>query len=597
LTALDFKSLENGGTLIIKTNKPVTYNTRRNMQNHQFIVELANTSVPKKFQRPLVTKEFPGILATIQAYQSKSSENMTRIVLQMKGPMDPASEPSVVQSGNVIRVAASGISAVAASDEPSSPSSTPAGGANFPAMSEESEEGEMPSQQAADTVASQPSDQRIMNNKSFEDFLMGQTKFYGHPISIEVNNQDVREVFKFISDESGLNILLDEGVKGKVTMKLRQVPWDQALAIILQSNQLGYVKSGSILRIATLATIQAESTAAKRVIDSQKDLAPLRIQLFPLSYAKTDEITSQVQNLLSPRGKVSSDKRTNTLIVTDIAEHLAKVKSLLTKLDTQTPQVLIEAKVAEVTDSFSKAFGVNWQAGPGSIQVGQGAGRQNIDLSNSYTSSYLTNGSSVLSLSLSNLDVVGNLSSTLTWAEQNNLARLISSPRIVVLDRTSATISQTTKYPYSSVTISNGAVTTTAQFQDIKLELGVKPQITADGGVLMDLTIQRDLIGSQISIGGSSVPAVDTRSAKTQVLVDNADTVMIGGIYQSDVQDLESGVPLLKDIPLIGALFKYKSHSKQKNELVLFMTPRILNREKSFVKGLESAMLWERHVG
>ncbi len=580
MTALDFKANDNGGTVVVKTNRPVTYTTRRNNKNNQFIIELQNTQVPKKFTRSLNTKEFPGAIASINAYQSSGGQNIARVILQLREDV----EPSVSQSGRAINIAAAG-----GGEQTPSTVSKPMAKNKRSAMNEDNgsdmQEEEDQSQNMDTGEPAVKADSRIMENKSFESFLLGQSKFYGRRISIEVTNQDIREVFKFISEESGMNIILDDDVKGTVTMKLKKVPWDQILAIVLQSRQLGYVRNGTILRIASLKNLATDSQNALRVIESQKDLQPIRVQVFPMSYAKVDEFMSEANSLLSKRGKASADKRTNTLIVSDISENLSKIKALISKLDTQTPQVLIEAKIVEAKDTFEKSVGVKWNANGGTTVVGMGArdtGPMTLVPTIASDPIGAAGSNSSLNLQLGTFDVIGNLNATLQLLETENQIKLISSPRIVALDRTEASIEQTSSFPIISTTLATATTPAiqTVTFKDIKLELKVTPQITVDGGVIMAIEVTRELKGAVI--GG--IPGVDRRIAKAQVLVENGDTIVLGGIYNSDVNVSESGVPILSKIPILGALFRYKDTAKTKNELVIFMTPRILNLEKAFVK-------------
>jgi len=588
LTGLDFKGNVNGGTIVIRTDKPIQFTTRRNDSANQFIVDLRNTAVPSKYRRPYTTKEFPGPIASINAYQSKGARE-GHIVIQLRENVEPA----VVQDGNIISVAGAG-----------SPikNSQVAGNTLPPPEETKSEESAAPSTAEATTkvdeeeeesmTISGQSDKAILSNHSLADFLTGNTKFVGRPISLEVKDSDVRDIFRFISEETGLNMVVGEDVQGKITLKLRKIPWDQALSIILQSKQLGYVKQGNILRIATLATLQKESDAAKSVVDAQRQLQPLHVQVFPISYAKATDMESQSKDFLSPRGKSRADSRTNNLVVTDIDENLSRIRQLVRRLDTQTPQVLIEAKVVEARESFERIVGVNWGFSGDILPVGQNSNSgASVAFQPNLTSGSAANATPYLStgFSISNMDIFGNLSATLQLLETENLVKVISAPRIVTLDRVQATIEQTTQFPIfaaqaTTATVPGTTPTTSVTFQDVKLSLDVTPQITKDGSIIITLKVLREFPDAQVSVGGSTARPINKRSASTQVLVENGDTVVIGGIYQSDVSEGESGVPWLRSIPLIGALFRNRTTTKEKNELVIFLTPRILNREKAFLK-------------
>jgi len=581
VTALDFNANLNGGTVILKTNRPVAYTTRKNEGTNQFVIELQNTVVPSRFKRPYNTKEFSGPIGSINAYQTKGANNTARVVIQLK----TAIEPSVVQNGKVINIAGSGGAApaqdstVAQESENSNSSDEDTSGAT-----EANSEGDGTSAEAPkDEVAQMPSGEKAMN-----DFLTGNAKYYGRPISLEVKDADIRDVFKLIAEESGVNLLIQDDVVGKISLKLRKIPWDQALTVILQSKQLGYVKQGNILRIAPLRAIQAETDAAKKVIDSEKDLLPLRVKLFPVSYAVASDLEPQVKDFLSSRGKARADKRTNLLVVTDIDEVIAKVKTLVARLDTQTPQVLIEAKVVEARESFQRIIGVNWNFTGATSNIGLNSQGNQSTLKPTFNSS--PGGQSQIGLNtgftLGSLDFFGDLTASLSLLEVEKLVKIISSPRIVTLDRQEAKIEQTTSFPlFNSTVTPTGGIQGQTTTQDVKLELTVKPQISADGGIIMDVNITREFPDAAVvGPGGATALPINKRHAQTKVLVENGDTVVIGGIYQSDVTESENGVPFLRKLPIIGALFRQRNVDREKNELVIFLTPRILNREKAFAK-------------
>lgn len=576
LTGLDFKANVNGGTVVIKTDKPVPFSTRKNAQTNQLVVELPNTRIPRNFRRPYDTKEFSGPIASINAYQSQGNG---RIVIQLR----EAIEPGVSQSGNIISVAgqAGGTAATVAEQ-------------NQPPPVQSTEAADVGSENSDETITESSTalkEDSALQKSSVDDFTFGNSnKFYGRPISLELKDADIRDVFAFISEESGLNIVIGDDVIGKVTLKLRKIPWDQALMVLLQSKSLGYVRQGKILRISTLATLQKESDAARGVLDAQRLLEPLHVQVFPISYANVVDIEAQTKDFLSSRGKARSDKRTNNLVVTDIDEDLVRIKALVKRLDTQTPQVIIEAKVIEARESYQRLMGVNWNFTGAQTDTGTTNGTgQPVYITPNATTTAPAQGFLNAGFSLGQLDVFGNLTASLNLLETEGLAKVLSAPRIVTLDRQEADISQTSNIPYITTTLAATAVpgsapiaTNQVGFVSVKLELKVKPQITVAGSVIMDLDVLRQF-ADPVTVAGSP-PQVNSREAKTQVLVENGDTIVIGGIYQSDTTDATTGVPWLMNIPVLGWLFKNKTINRDKNELVIFLTPRILNREKAFDK-------------
>lgn len=559
ITAVDYKANENGGTVVIKTSQEATVSTRANPEKNQFVVEILNATLPAKFKRPFNTKEFSGAIGMINGYQDKGSTT-ARFVIQLREPI----EPTVQQEGNSVLVMALG-----------------GGGeqmmAEAPAPEVATEEA--PAQVAEEPATSEFSEQALQG-KTLDDFLSGNMKFYGRPISIQVKDGDIRDIFNFISEESGLNLVLSDEVTGKISLKLREIPWDQALVVVMQSKQLGYIRQGNILRVAPLKAIRAESDATKDVIESQRSLQPLRVKVFPISYAAAKDLEGQVTGFLTPRGKVRSDTRTNTLIVNDIAEVIQKVGKLLVSLDAQTPQVMIEGKVIEARDNFEQQIGLQWnygEANPKSTGIAGSPTSNPASLS-------VTNSKNALEIG----PLVGKLFSWDTVAAKLSLfereakIKVLSSPKIITLNNVKATIEQTSEIPIFATTISNGVPVTTVTYKQAKLQLVVTPQITAEGGVIMNVSILREFFDAEDTAGTTGARALNTRQAQTTVLVGNGETAVIGGIYQSDATEAETGVPLLRKIPIIGKLFSGSKTDSQKNELLIFLSPRVLNVDKAF---------------
>jgi type IV pilus assembly protein PilQ len=544
ITGLDFRAKESGGTVVIATSGTPSYTTRVNPDNQQFVVEVQNAQLPSKFKRPYNTKEFTGSISGIQAYQSPGSKT-ARIVVQMRD----GSEPQVRLEGNSILVSPSEESLAAQGESSVGPG----------------EEAAQPTQSA-------------LTNQNIDAFLLGQSKFYGRKISIQFRDADIRDVFNFISEESGLNIILTDDVTGKISLKLRQVPWDQALIVIMKAKQLGYVRQGNVLRISGLAALQKESDAARTVLESQSKLRPLKVKVFPVSYAKVSDLETQAKEFLSERGKVKGDTRTNSLVVNDLEENIEKVGRLIEILDTETPQVLIESKIIEARDDFARRVGLSWTLQNGNIPLGNINGTP-LSLVPTVQMQADTAAPINAHLQIGTFDFLGDVDATLNLYESEGIVRVISAPRIVTLNGVKATIEQTTELPYKKTDTTTAGTTTTVQFKPVALKLDVSPQITADGGVIMNVQVQRQFPGADV--GDGNFP-INTRSASTTLLVRNGQTTVLGGIYQSDVSDSESGVPFLRRLPIIGSLFRSNSIQKQKNELMIFMTPRILNKDRAF---------------
>lgn len=542
ITNIQYRANESGGTIIIEGDAPLTYTTRSNPDFRQFVIEVPNAKLPKRLQRPLNTKDIAGSFGSIDAYQNKGSTT-ARIVVQLR---EGISEP-VVQAEGFALVVVSGATQVAEAEAPV------AEGSGIEEYTEDQQ------------------GMQILSSKSLEDFLAGNNQFYGKKINIETNEMDVREVFKLISEESGVNLVLADEVRGNISLKLREVPWDQALVVVMKAKKLGYTRSGNVLRIAPIADIQAEEDKAYALAQAKKVAEPLVVRMVPISYAKVEDLVTQVKSFMTDKGKVVGDTRTSSLVLSETADNMDKVLSLIKSIDVPPPQVLIEGKVVEATEQFQRAIGVNWNlvGRPGSIRGARAVGNLAIQPGG------LGSSSLGLSFNIGTLDGLGDLSAQLALFEREDAAKVLSSPRIVTLHNETAQINQSAEIPLISSTTADGATTKNVSFKPVKLSLAVTPQITNDGAVIMSVDVSREFVGAVVEETTQARP-VNSRNAKTKVLVKNGQTAVIGGIYQNDSTQNETKVPLLGDIPIFGWLFKTKSRDNTKNELLIFLTPRIL---------------------
>lgn len=557
LTDIRYVSRRGGGTVVIESTAPVTFRTRENRELNQFIVDLANAKLPDRLRRPYNTKDFGQSIASINAYQDSGSST-ARVVIQFRSP----TKATISQAGKRLLVFATG-----------TVSTTQAG--NESTLDDVQE---IDSLAKAAALEGGPGDTRILPTTSEGS---DPTKFYGKPISIEVREMNVRDVINLISEQSGANIVIASGIDGNLTLKLKQIPWDQALMIVLKSQQLGYVRQGSVLRIAPNSSLQLEAETARKILEAQRAAEPVRVKIIPVGYAKVAELIEKVKPLLSAgRGSVVADTRTSSLIVTDTPEVLDRAGNLIKALDTPPLQVMIEGKVVEAKESFKRDYGIKWGYSGAQTSFGNLTLQQNnlrINPSGNDSLPGAINGA----FRLGTFDVFGDLDATLGLAESESLAKVISSPRVVVLNNEQATIDQTVALQIPQTTTTNGVTTTGFTNLNVSLNLTVTPQITTEGDVLMDVNIQRDFADASAS---GTVPPINKRSAKTKVMVRNGQTAVIGGIYQADTSTGEFGVPWLRNIPVVGWLFKSRSVRNDKNELMLFLTPRIINAEKSLPK-------------
>ncbi|HWU42351.1 MAG TPA: type IV pilus secretin PilQ, partial [Bdellovibrio sp.] len=550
ITDLKFQSNDTGGTVIVRGDRPLTFTTRANADLHQYIVEVDNAILPDRLKRSLNTKDIRGAVGAIDAYQNPGSTT-ARFVIQMR---EGAPEPAVQAEGNNVLIVAATSSGT---------------------------------QQNASTVSSESAapeaapETKILPSQNLTEFLAGNTQFYGKKISIEANNMDIRNALEFITEESGVNMVLSEEVKGNVSLKLRQVPWDQALVVIMRARKLGYTRQGNVLRIAPLADLKAEEDDASKLELARRNLEPLKVRMFPVSYAKVDELEKKIKDFLGERGKVVGDMRTNALVVTDIEDNLDRVAKLIASLDTQPQQVLIEGKIVEAQEDFTRKIGVSWTASGSTVKVGSNSkGPINMNPRLQVNPGQTSSGNLGFGLDVGTLDVFGTISAALSLSETDNRVKVLASPRIFTMSNEPANINQTTEFPIKTVTLNGNQSQESFTFKPLTLKLEVTPQVTADGSVIMKIGVNRQFKGADVSTvqGGF---AVNTREANTRVLVKNGQTAVIGGIYQSDASDGESGVPWLRDVPVLGWLFKAKSTDKQKSELLIFLTPRIMGQVDS----------------
>ncbi|OFZ19042.1 MAG: hypothetical protein A2Z20_09850 [Bdellovibrionales bacterium RBG_16_40_8] len=343
-----------------------------------------------------------------------------------------------------------------------------------------------------------------------------------------------------------------------------------------------------MLRITKLATLQSEATAAKDIVEAQKRLTPLKIKIMPVSYAAIEDLTTQIKPFLTEsRGQVVGDKRTSSIIITDTAEALMRVERLIKELDIQPTQVMIEGKIVEASENFTRQVGVNWSLSGSQIDISKKGGINGTPLrmtpqfgSAPLDAAQLQSANGFLNLRVGTLDFLGNLDATLSLAQSDSLVRIISSPRIVTMNKEKSLISQKGEVITIKATVDqNNNKTYQAERTPVELKLDVTPQITNEGSVVLEVDLTRQFAGAQVDAATRARP-INTRQAKTKVLVPSGQTAVIGGIYQSDETQSETGTPVLKDIPVLGWLFKQRSSDRQKNELLLFLTPRILNAKE-----------------
>jgi type IV pilus assembly protein PilQ len=441
----------------------------------------------------------------------------------------------------------------------------------------------------------------------------GTTGYRGEKLSFNFQNVDVRAALQAIADISGLNIITSDSVTGNLTLRLRDVPWDQALDVVLQAKGLDMRKNGNVLWIAPKEELLTKEKLELEQRAQIADLEPLRSEIFQLNYQKVESFrtvfgldanggaTADSKNrVLSKRGSAIIDPRTNQLFVTDIASKIEDIRKLIQKTDVASKQVLIEARLVEANDGFSRNLGAKlgfadlrtlrggdsgWAVkgnervaiGGNLTGVGQVTG-QTPDTGDGYTNTTLVNlpaaaigGAAAPSLAFSLFSSAANrfLNLELSALEADGKGKIISSPRVVTEDKQIAVIEQGIELPYQVAT-SSGATSIT--FKKANLRLEVTPQITPDGNVVLEVDVNKDSKGEETRAG----PAINTQHVKTKVMVENGGTVVLGGIYQQTERNNETKVPLLGDVPVVGHLFKSTGRENTKTELLVFITPKIV---------------------
>nr|WP_229256123.1 type IV pilus secretin PilQ [Duganella fentianensis] len=438
----------------------------------------------------------------------------------------------------------------------------------------------------------------------------GTQGYRGEKLSFNFQNVEVRAALQAIADISGLNIITSDSVAGNLTLRLKEVPWDQALDVVLQAKGLDMRKNGSVLWIAPKEELLTKEKLELEQRAQIADLEPLKSEIFQLNYQKADAFKTvfgldggadSKNRVLSKRGSAIIEPRTNQLFVTDIPSKLEDIRKLIAKTDVASKQVLIEARIVEASDTFTRNLGAKlgfadlrtlrggdtgYQIGNSNTRVAIGGNMTGIGevtgqakvTDASYTNTQFVNlpaaainGSAAGTLAVSLFSSAANrfLNLELSALEADGTGKIISSPRVITADKAIALIEQGIELPYQVAT-SSGA--TSIQFRKANLRLEVTPQITPDGNVVIDVDVNKDSVGQETRAGF----AIDTKHVKTQVMVDNGGTVVLGGIYQQTERNTTNKVPLLGDVPLLGNLFRSNGRTNDKTELLVFITPKIV---------------------
>jgi len=416
-----------------------------------------------------------------------------------------------------------------------------------------------------------------------------QTQYRGQKINLDFKDVDILDVLRLLADISKLNIIAGDDVKGTVTVRLVDIPWDEALDVILKSKSLGKERFGNIIRVAHMRTLQREQEAELAKRKAEMQLEPIKVRLIAVNYAMANSLVPQIKELLSERGTVGVDERTNVLIIKDIEENLDKSEQLVEYLDTQTPQVLIEARIVEATSTAARGFGIEWgQSNTYTDASGHPTGAvfpYNMGMGANVSVPGPADRTGGVGFSFGSVGMINDLNLTLNVMESEGKIKIVSSPKIATLDNTEAMIQQGVSIPITTRG-TGGDITT--KYVDATLILKATPHITADGSILMSIEINKsEPDWSNANYLGE--PSIIKKEAKTEILVKSGDTLVIGGVYTNKTSTTQRGVPLLQDIPILGWLFKSRESRVERSELLIFMTPRIMNKVKSTMPMATSA--------
>jgi len=573
INRIDFSGEEAGkSTIIIGTTRPVEYKTKK--ASPQLLqLKLLNTRLPDYRKFPLITTRFESAVDRIIPVQTPAMKNTSMLTIELRESVPYFIE----QNGNTLLV----------HFEASSISPMPLKDAKLPAWKKV----------ISQTVHKEEEDEEKIEKKIeiVEEPSVGVAteKHTDEKIALDFYEIDIKNVFRILQAVSGKNFAIDKDVTGKVTLTLdKPVPWNQVLNLVLKMNQLGKVFEGDVIRIATAETLKKEAVFKR----DKLALEPLVTAYLSINYASSElDMLPKIKAILTERGRVSADQRTNTIIITDIPNKIDKAREIVTNLDKVTPQVIIEARIVEASTNFSREIGVQWGAARGvqpsanlDTNAMGGAWVTDEDLGaqgtldqigvggNTYGGNMAMNlpiASNAMSIGFNFTKLSGTpflLNAKLLAMESRGEGKIISSPKIVTLDNKEAAIMQGLQYPIVTPGTDGGPATT--KLEDLLLELTVKPHVTPDSRISMVINIKKRDLGNVIN----SEQSFTKKEATTELLVDDGDTIVIGGIIKTTKSSGETGVPWLSKIPLIGWLFKSTEKIDNKEELLIFITPTII---------------------
>ncbi len=600
--AIDFHPTDSSSDILISTDRPTPYDVREEAE--AIVIVLPGASIPARLRRPLDTSAFPTAVSEVVPEQKGSGPTGQAVVtirLRKKRPYNVIQEEKGIRVSVLLPEEAPEIALLPPPEIPEvqpaelKPAEKPkAAAANPPAQAVPAKVTK-PAPKAPAPRVRAPSGPRTVPLATRP--LLSRKKYKGRKISLDFKDADIQNVLRLIAEVSGLNIVISDAVTGKVTIRLKDIPWDMAFDVILKTYALDKEYLGpNILRVAPYTQLKKEREDALKAEEARNRVEELATRVVPVNYAKAENLKSLLGQLKSkrPDATILVDSRTNSLILKDLQENIDEMVKLIHELDTQTPQVLIEAKIVELDVEFEQELGIQWgtsyQAGPATGNptglnfphtasvggvVDKISGETVPGIANpvvNLPAAVDSNAGGALGFSLASITNSFQLDAQLSALEKRKHARILSSPRVATLSNQEARIEQGQEVPYQT-TSDEGTKT---EFKDAKLRLSVTPQITFDQSIIMNIVVTNDTPIRDPTVGF----IIGKKEAQTAVLVKNGETAVIGGIFTNNDSNSTGGVPWFMDLPVAGVLFKKKADAVKRTELIIFITPRIIPTER-----------------
>ena len=564
------------GTVMMISDSPVSYSLSQPDQGH-LLVDLEGVKLSAGLVRSIDTREEGGPLMALSSFNPKDQDG-ARISLTVK----PGTLFDIDQSGGTLSVILTG----PVVPEPVQQAAPPeaAEQATLLAQAPPAEVAppapepvvvQAPPEKVSPVVRSEPTD--------IVPAAAGSV-YTGELITLDFQDAELKNVLRLIAEVSGLNIITSDDVGGKISMRMVNVPWDQALDVILKTKGLGQVRELNVVRIAPLNKLESERTAALKAKEAQMKAEDLHLKIIPLSYSKAEEVVGQLTGFLSSRGAINTDRRTNSLIVKDLADNISKMVGLVERLDIPTPQVRIEARIVIVDESYSKTLGIKWGGAynDGSTVIfGNTAGSDaTFGGGNFLVNLPASSPTAILGFSFGGIKNFDSLDVRLSAMEQADKGRIISSPTLMVIQNETANIEVNNPFPENrtSTEVSDTGTTTTTEvsFPNIWTKLKITPQVTNNKDIFMEIAVEKDSKGQQATFDQNTFTGVNSHKLETKIVLDNHGTAVIGGVYTENKKDGGSAVPFLSKIPIFGWLFKNKSIDNTREELLIFINASIV---------------------